>query len=141
MSHIVPCQEYKVSQGSPIALSRESFTVRAIQNQIGNMYFLPISRQQDLHWKFSILAKTWEEETTYLSSIQDICMHPAYQKIIGMGDEAVPLILRELQKEKNHWFWALEAITGEDPVQTQNRGIIDKMAEDWILWGKRNRKF
>jgi len=44
-----------------------------------------------------------------------LASHHAYQRIIGMGDQAIPLLLRELQREVDLWFWALEAITGEDP--------------------------
>ena len=34
-----------------------------------------------------------------------------YQRIIGMGLPVVPLILEELEREPDQWFWALEAIT------------------------------
>ena len=30
--------------------------------------------------------------------------HPAYQKIIALGQPADPLLLRELKQEPNHWF-------------------------------------
>ena len=36
--------------------------------------------------------------------------HPAYQQIISMGEAALPLILRELERNKDHWFLALMAI-------------------------------
>jgi len=65
-----------------------------------------------------------------------LASHHAYQRIIGMGDQAIPLLLRELQREVDLWFWALEAITGEDPVRAEHRGNIDEMARDWIIWGK-----
>jgi hypothetical protein len=65
-----------------------------------------------------------------------MAMHPAYQQIIGMGREVVPLILRELEREPDHWFWALKAITGEDPVPEQHRGRVRAMADAWIRWGR-----
>ncbi len=37
-----------------------------------------------------------------------------YQRIIGIGWPVVPLILDELQREPDQWFWALEAITDEN---------------------------
>ena len=65
-----------------------------------------------------------------------MAMLKPYQRIIGMGPAAVPLILEELQREPDHWFWALEAITQEDPVPAAARGKIGDMADAWIAWGK-----
>jgi hypothetical protein len=62
-------------------------------------------------------------------------MHPAYQNIIGLGPRAVPLLLAELKREPCDLFWALTAITGEDPVAPQNRGNLQKMAHAWLEWG------
>jgi hypothetical protein len=53
-----------------------------------------------------------------------------------MGSPALPLILRELQRETDHWFWALKAITGEDPVDPDDRGKLANMAEAWLRWGR-----
>ena len=82
------------------------------------------------------LATRWYQETAALSSVSQMAMHPAYQEMIGMGDTAVPLILRELQQKPGHWFWALRAITGEDPISLEERGKVRAMAETWIQWGK-----
>jgi len=55
-----------------------------------------------------------------------------------MGRGAVPLILAELRKKTEHWFWALKAITGEDPVREEDRGNLERMAQAWLIWGARN---
>lgn len=34
-----------------------------------------------------------------------------------MGEAAVPLILRDLEHQPDHWFWALREITQANPVQ------------------------
>jgi hypothetical protein len=44
--------------------------------------------------------------------------------------------LRELKKEPDHWFWALKAITGVDPVEPIQRGRVKEMAGAWLRWGK-----
>ena len=44
-------------------------------------------------------------------------MHPAYQQIIGMGADAVPFILLEMEEHGGYWFWALSAITGQNPTR------------------------
>ena len=53
-----------------------------------------------------------------------------------MGWPAVPLILEELQREPDQWFWALEAITEENPVPPEARGNVRHMAQAWLEWGK-----
>ncbi|MGH9837721.1 MAG: hypothetical protein ACREEM_02945 [Blastocatellia bacterium] len=86
---------------------------------------------------FQELASQWKKETGHLSLAIKQVMHPAYQRIIGLGPAAIPLILRELQRERDHWFWALEAITGEK--LTYPAGDIAQAAEVWLQWGKENR--
>lgn len=85
---------------------------------------------------FIDLAEKWKRETQLHSSMLEIAMHPAYQRIIGMGPFAIPLILNDLGKEINHWFWALRAITGENPVPQEHQGKIEDMASDWLKWGR-----
>jgi hypothetical protein len=50
--------------------------------------------------------------------------------------EAVPLILDGLRREPDHWFWALEAITDENPVPAEAAGKVREMAKAWIDWGQ-----
>jgi hypothetical protein len=65
-----------------------------------------------------------------------MAMHPAYQQIIGLDSPALPLILLELRRELDHWFWALKAITGQDPVPPESRGRVQKMTDAWLDWGR-----
>jgi hypothetical protein len=91
-----------------------------------------------LQGQFDALSAQWKEETRYLSSTTDIAANPAYQRIIGMGMPAVPLILEDLRKQPYQWFWALHAITGEDPVPESMRGRVREMSQAWINWGVDN---
>jgi hypothetical protein len=84
---------------------------------------------------FRRLAERWRSETGLLSSIEDKVLHPAYQQIIGMGPDVIPLILREMQRRPEHWFWALNAISREDPIDPEDEGNIRKMTETWLQWG------
>ena len=97
------------------------------------------SRRGNLEEEFARLASQWREDTEYQSSITRIAMHPAYQRIIGMGPGAVPLILRDLEQTQSQWFWALQAITGDNPVASEDRGYIDRMIRAWLQWGYRRR--
>lgn len=84
--------------------------------------------------KFRKLADQWRKDTRHISSLSKLSMHPAYQKIIGMGYDALPLILNELKEKGGHWLWALHAITDEDPAPegATFRGAVAA----WIAWGK-----
>ncbi len=88
--------------------------------------------------KFRQLSEQWKNERKVTSTVLEMALHPAYQQIIGMGPISVPLILVELDRELDQWFWALEAITCVDPVPESDRGRIRKMAEAWISWGREN---
>jgi hypothetical protein len=94
----------------------------------------PVSLSEPLTLKFKILAERWRLETRSLSVLTKIVTNPAYQQIIGMGEAAVPLILRELRERPAHWFWALQAITGEDPTPegADFRGAVDA----WLGYGR-----
>lgn len=85
--------------------------------------------------RFKRLAQQWKEETWHCSSIYKITMHSAYQKIMAMGPDAIPLILQDLSRETNFWFWALRNMAGEDPVPKEARGKTEEMAKAWLEWG------
>ena len=90
----------------------------------------------DASARFSRLAAEWKEATEHLSSAREMAMHRAYQEIIGMGWAAVPLLLQGLEREPDHWFWALRSITGENPVKPEHQGRLDEMARDWLDWAR-----
>ena len=94
-----------------------------------------------LRERFNNLAETWERETEVASSINDIILHPAHMKIIGMGPIAVPLILERMQQTSGLWFWALKYITDEDPVTEDIRGNIQEMRQAWLDWGQENEPY
>ena len=91
---------------------------------------------QRLEERFRVLTAEWKAGRGYSSSINKMCSHPAYQQVIGMGEKAIPLILRELEQSPEHWFWALKAITGVNPVPRDERADIKAMATHWIAWGR-----
>lgn len=97
---------------------------------------MPVMVEPDLRERFEHLKKQWKEQSRFLSNTAQMSMLWPYQRIIGMGSRAVPLILAELHRESDHWFWALEAITGENPVPPQAAGDVSASAEAWVHWGR-----
>jgi hypothetical protein len=87
---------------------------------------------------FHTLAQNWIQETGMLSNLKESYMNPNYQQIIGLGQDVVPVILRELKSQPNHWFWALRAITRENPAPPGTAGKTREIAQAWIRWGEEN---
>lgn len=92
--------------------------------------------QLSVERNFHHLVDEWKAATALTSSGTELLLHPAYQRIIGMGKDAVRLIVAEMRREPDHWFWALKAITGEDPVAAGDRGKIDRMTASWLKWAE-----
>ena len=86
--------------------------------------------------KFNQLVQEWKHDTRFTSSLTKMITHPSYQAIIGMGREALPFIFSELQQSRDHWLWALRAITQEDPAP--KGADFDTAVEAWLEWGKRH---
>jgi hypothetical protein len=94
--------------------------------------------RETLEERFQRLATIWHRETDYLSSMSEASNHPAYQEIIRLGPEVIPLLLRDLEKTRGHWFAALSALTGAQPIAKSLAGNIPKMTEAWLRWAKDN---
>ena len=92
----------------------------------------------DVEERFRRLAAQWKEQSRYLSNTTQMAILRPYQGIIGMGSSVVPLILQELQRDPDQWFWALEAITEENPIPPEARGNVRLMAQAWLEWGRQH---
>jgi hypothetical protein len=87
--------------------------------------------------QFAALAERWRAEAELLSSTTAMTAHPAYRAIIALGQAALTLLLRDLEREPIHWFEALQAISGEDAVPREHWGDIPAMRADWLAWGRK----
>lgn len=117
----------------------ELVTVTERASQVWEHYYDQVTitrRSEVLEEEFYTLAEDWREATLLQSSLSEITAHPAYRTIIDLGEEVVPLLLRELAVRPSLWFTALREITGVNPVRPEDRGRIDKMARAWLRWGK-----
>lgn len=96
----------------------------------------PALEEESLEERFRRLSAIWRRETAYLSSMTEASHHPAYQEIIRLGPDVIPLLLRELEAHHSHWFAALHALTGADPIPPAASGNIPKMVDAWLCWAK-----
>ena len=54
----------------------------------------------------------WEQETAYYPLMAQMTQNYSYQLILKMGEEAIPLIMRRIERQGGMWYHALESITG-----------------------------
>ena len=85
---------------------------------------------------FEQLADEWERDRPRGADIEQMTQHSAYQRIIAIGEPAVPWLLQRLAEKPSHWFVALNAITGAKPVPPESRGRIKEMTQAWLAWGR-----
>ena len=84
-------------------------------------------------------VERWKDETGHLSSMTRAIAHPSYLRIIGLAPKSTEhelerLLLHELEAEPDHWFAALTAITGEDPIRPDYD--FDAAVAAWLNWGR-----
>ena len=132
VSTVGPLSFYSTSYSS------ESKTLCVAYSEAVDHYTEPVTAPRSVHHKFYDLFYAWKYDTLTVSSPTEIAMHPAYQEIIGMGQSALPYILKELLDEPDYWFWALKAISGLDPVRAEERGNIQRMRLRWLIWANEN---
>ena len=95
-----------------------------------------VPTEENSRERFLKLVSEWKDQSRYLSNSAQMALLRPYQRIIGMGLPVVPLILEELQREPDQWFWALEVITEQNPVPPESAGIVRLMAQAWVDWGR-----
>ena len=94
--------------------------------------------------KFRDLLRDWKRQRGATSSITAMSMLRPYQQIIGMGLDALPLILAELRSEADdpdQWFWALSIIAEANnltppQIGAHIQGDYQAMAQVWLDWGE-----
>lgn len=88
----------------------------------------------DRTMEFNAHVQKWKIETRHTSPVKVMIAHPSYRRIMGMGKEGLPLLFRELERQPDHWFVALSAMTGIDPVPAGATFIEGVSA--WLEWGR-----
>lgn len=101
---------------------------------------LPLSetpRERDLK-RFHRLRVEWENETGHLSFLEQRIKHPAFLKIIGMGEKAIPYLINDLRQRKHrrYWLFVLNQIVDEsnNPTQRSDKGNLEALSQLWIDW-------
>ena len=94
------------------------------------------NKSQNRELQFNKLSEEWKRDTRFHSSLSKKFMHPAYQTIMAMGEPALPLILKDLEKSPGHWFYALRFIAQRDVAE--NAQGFEDARNLWLKWGREN---
>lgn len=125
--HILPISNSSESQPwsitDPIKICRQQWLIER-------------SASANVAARFAELSDQWEAEAGLLARLDDAVRLWPYQQVIGIGPAVVPFILESLKAEPDHWFWALSAITGENPIPDEDRGNLGAMSDAWLEWGR-----
>ena len=122
--------------GSPSAGISAASDVVVTQMLAAHTHFREAVTRTTVDQRVAQLAETWRRERGYSSSLSDMILMSSYQQIIGLGREAIPAIVRELRARPDHWFWALQVISGVNPVPESSEGRVKEMAKAWMAWAQ-----
>lgn len=97
----------------------------------------PTEELSSLLVEFEKLVETWENAIKYQSLESQQIRHPAFLRIVAIGNKFLPQIFERFSRRPFlAWFRALEAITGEDPAATAES--VEEAIENWKEWGRIN---
>lgn len=119
-----------------------AFRIGATLNMVAPLYVTVFTssasaRHEALRAEFDALATRWHAETQHCSMTWQYVLHDAYQRIVvGMGKDALPLILEDLRDHGGYWFDALEIMAGEDPAASATSRT--EAIGAWLAWGRRH---
>jgi hypothetical protein len=91
---------------------------------------------EEIEESFHRLAEEWKSETAPLSSIRRKKQHPAYGKLVAMGEPVMPLILADLARKPSHLFLVLRDITNRNPANPAVAENVLDVIDCWIEWGR-----
>jgi hypothetical protein len=141
MPNAAPVADFEVSSGSqerlpPLRIERGGqWSAPMTAPEIPPYTTWNLTVSESAEQKFRRLADQWRRETAFSSSVSERTHNKNYQHIIGMGRDAVPILLAELERDPDDWFMALHYITEAQPVSDDDAGQLDAMAKSWIRWG------
>ena len=79
-------------------------------------------------------ADEWEEHQRLLSWHDT--KHPAFLRIVALGEVAIPFILRDIEHEPDWIVIALRKIVPDGPELSDVAGRIGPICERWLDWAR-----
>ena len=82
-------------------------------------------------YKFEEYYKQWHLNTMFSSNPNMIIEDANFQKIIHMGDSAIPLIIEKIKLEPSQLVWALNIIT-KKKISNKSSTTISDACKLWV---------
>lgn len=120
------------SIGTDVTVARRE----TINKFLGSGFYVFWAFEKDLVERFNTLKQQWIDDTHFKSNVFSTTSHPAYLQILSYGQPMIPILLNDMKENRTHWFFALSDLTGAHPIREENRGKVDRMIEDWVVWGE-----
>lgn len=83
---------------------------------------------------FKANLNRWQQESMIESDWDAVTQLDSFQRIVGLGGAAIPLILQELDHSPSLLVLALEDILGSGPLSDDMRGDVPRMIGAWKEW-------
>lgn len=75
----------------------------------------------------------WMKQIAFTSNIHSIVENVNFQRIVALGNDAIPVILEQLREKPSVLVWAMNLITG---VKISNTNLtINEASNAWVKWG------
>lgn len=134
----MPIQYTFIDQSKSLTVDDFNLTDYDPYESLANSLYAQNELDNSLKEEFESLKEAWLVGTMFESGYQNLVNHPAYLKIVSMGEQILPLLLTDMFEEKTPWFYALSEITGANPVSEENEGRLNGIISDWKTWAEQN---
>jgi hypothetical protein len=92
-------------------------------------FLMDTMQESDDRMLFDRFLKEWQHDTRFVSSVKAVTSHPSFMQIVNMGGNAVPFILKEIERQPSNLVWALNAIFHK---KIGNGGTVTEACRLWI---------
>ena len=99
----------------------------------------PIMDEKECRETLARLARQCRRDTQMLSNPRQIATNPAYQQVVRLGKRTIPYIVDAMKKDRDLWFAALAAITGEEPQGFSVVSDIGTAIDMWVKLANKRR--
>lgn len=108
------------------------------ESYMSNSIYIENKEAEEFYEFFQELRNAWLNDTAFESGYKNKINHPAYLKIVSMGELIIPILVEDMVENKTPWHYALVDITQKNPIREESAGRANKIIEDWHAWAKEN---
>jgi hypothetical protein len=92
-----------------------------------------MEQQEPTVGEFARLANQWRSETAHYAVASRRFAHDSFFDILVMGRAALPLIMEDMRRTRDHWFPALRAMLKPFDA-AKDATTHDEAVDAWLRW-------